>query len=82
MAKVKVTVQITRVVELDLPDGFPSDEALKDFRETIYRIEDGRRLIEFVAGQVALHEANFVEGVGPVKASILDTYINYSDITP
>lgn len=82
MAKVKVTVQITRVVELDLPDGFPSEEALKDFRGSIFHVEDGRELIEFVAGQVAMHEANFVEGVGPVKAAILDTYLDYSDITP
>lgn len=82
MPKVKVRVQITRVVELDLPEGFPSEEALKDFQETIFFVDGGARLIEHIASQVALHEIDFVEGVGPVEARILDTYLDYTDTLP
>lgn len=81
MPKVKVQVHLTIVVGLDTGVGFPSEAVLNEFRKSMFHVETGRDLIEHIAGQVALlRQVDFVKGVGPVKARILDMYVDYTDI--
>lgn len=65
--KKTVTVVIEKEIEIAIPDELCSQEVIDEFSEFMFPIESADDLFEYVAAQIAMHGATFVEGVGLVR---------------
>lgn len=59
----------TKVIKVTVDDAAVSLEAIKEFSESIYKVECPDDLMRHAAEQVAAHGAIFVEGIGKARES-------------
>lgn len=65
----KFTTEVTQFTEVEvfLNPQFNWDEMVKEFSESIFKIDDLEELIAFAAQQIAINADHFIEGIGRVE---------------
>lgn len=65
--KKTVCVTITKEIEIDIPDDMLTEEAVKEFSSTVFKVRDNDELFHYAASYVARNDDSFVEGLGTIK---------------
>lgn len=72
------SVQITKIVEVEVPDKVLTDDQIKEFSSFMFPVSGEEDILQYVAQSVAVYEDGYVEGVGNVGFKILSEEIDVS----
>ena len=70
------SVQITKIVEVDVPDEMLTDEHIKEFSSSMFPVNGKEDILQYVAQSVAVYEDDWCTGVGNVGFKILSVEID------
>lgn len=70
------SVQITKIVEVDVPDEMLTDDQIKEFSSLMFPMSEKEDILQYVAQSVAVYEDGWCTGIGNVGFKILSEEID------